>query len=144
MHETTTTRSKLFVEAEFVRLDPARRGQRREPLAPARQKRVARETHPRELGHRQHARGQPLERVVGKADELEVGAPDERVRQLPQLVVRQHHLAQPFGQLARQRGQLVVGQDEPLERRRERGGRDARELIRLEGEHVQRGEHAEH
>jgi hypothetical protein len=74
VHEATTARSELFVEAELVWMDPAGRGQRRESRAAARQKRIAREAHPRELGHRQHTRGQPLERVVGEADELEVDA----------------------------------------------------------------------
>ena len=123
---------------------------RRAAAAAAAASGLLREREPRELGQREQLGGQALERVVGEPHELEPAHPRDLRRQALEPVVGEHELAH-VGEAREERGreldELVVGEDEVLDARRQRVGRDLPDRVALEPEPRelrQPPEHARH
>ena len=111
-------------------------------------RRVRRERHPRQRRVGQHPRRNLRQAVIRQSDELEAG---ERGHLRGKALVREavsgeeelaHADAPTDGR--GERLDLIVGEDEPTHRRRERRGGNLAHSVRLERQHVQAGHPPEH
>ncbi|MNF58170.1 hypothetical protein D3C84_397180 [compost metagenome] len=77
--------------------------------------------------------------VGSDADQFQLMALAQAGGQVSQAITRKHQFLQEraFAQLTRQLADVVVGQDQPTQQRRQGGGRDPLQLIGLEPDHAQ-------
>ena len=140
VYDTRGAFAEALAETNRLGRNPSERSCGGAGVLPGIAERISREGQPGQSRQLQQPRRQCVELIGGDTQQLQFGAFDEALGQSDQPVARKHQLAQAGTgtQPAGQRGQRVVREDQPAQRRWQGVVRQVADAIGLEADHLQR------